>query len=103
MVRSLFDRHGSTVVFFGRFVDAAFFAGTTRMPWRRFLIYNAARGVLWAALYTFASYGLGNAFHSVETALTVAVAAAATATISAESLVLRRRNRRHWSNRYHEH
>ena len=107
VVRNLFDRHGSTVVFFGRFVSilrtyAAFFAGTTRMPWRRFLIYNAAGGVLWAALYTFAAYGLGNAFHSVETALTVAVAAAATATISAESLVLRRRNRRHWSKRYHE-
>jgi hypothetical protein len=57
---------------------------------------------LWAALFTFASYGRGNAFHSVETALMVTVAAAATATISAESLVLRRRNRRHWSKRYHE-
>ena len=102
MVRNLFDRHGSTVVFFGRFVYAAFLAGTTRMPWRRILIYNAAGSVLWAALYTFASYGLGNALHSVETALTVAVAAAAATTISAEILVLRRRNRRHWWKRYRE-
>jgi len=99
VVRNLFDRHGAKVVFFGRFVSilrtyAAFFAGTTRMPWRRFLIYNAAGGVLWAALYTFASYGLGDTFRSIETELTVAFSAAAVLTIAAVIVVLRRRNKK---------
>jgi membrane protein DedA with SNARE-associated domain len=99
VVRNLFDRHGAKVVFFGRFVSilrtyAAFFAGTTRMPWRRFLIYNAAGGVLWAALYTFASYGLGDTFRSIETELTVAFSAAAVMTIAAVIVVLRRRNKK---------
>jgi len=97
--RILFNRHGDKVVFFGRFVSilrtyVAFFAGITRMPWRRFLIFNAAGGVLWAALYTFASYGLGNTFRSIETELTAAFAAVAVMTITAVIVVLRRRNKK---------
>ena len=99
VVRNLFDRHGAKVVFFGRFISilrtyAAFFAGTTRMPWRRFLIFNAAGGILWATLYTFASYGLGDTFRSIETELTVAFSAAAVLTIAAVIVVLRRRNKK---------
>ena len=99
VVRNLFDRHGAKVVFFGRFISilrtyAAFFAGTTRMPWRRFLIFNAAGGILWATLYTFASYGLGDTFRSIETELTVAFSAAAVMTIAAVIVVLRRRNKK---------
>src|SRR6185437_8582572 len=61
----LFRRHGGKVVFFGRFVAvlrawAAFLAGAGRMPWDRFLIFNAAGGILWAALYGFGGYILGN-------------------------------------------
>jgi len=41
---------------------AAFLAGTNRMRWPKFLSYNAAGGVLWAAACTFAAYGAGNAF-----------------------------------------
>src|SRR3989441_9881367 len=52
----LFDKHGSKVVFFGRFVSvlrifAAFLAGVNRMHWRRFLIFNAAGGIALAAVY----------------------------------------------------
>ena len=52
----LFMRHGGKVVFFGRFVAvlrawAAFLAGTNRMPWAPFLIYNALGGIIWATLY----------------------------------------------------
>ncbi|MDR3034997.1 MAG: DedA family protein, partial [Kitasatospora sp.] len=59
--RYLFDLHGVKVVFFGRFVSvlrtyAAFLAGTSKMRWRRFLPANAAGGILWAAIYTFAAY-----------------------------------------------
>src|SRR5258706_2179629 len=48
----LFRRRGGTVVFFGRFVAvlrmwAAFLAGTHRMEWKRFLLFNALGGIAW--------------------------------------------------------
>lgn len=60
----LFRRHGGKVVFFGRFVAvlrawAAFLAGTSRMPWPRFLAFNAAGGIVWATLFGTAGYVLG--------------------------------------------
>jgi membrane protein DedA with SNARE-associated domain len=96
--RDLFDRHGAKVVFFGRFVSilrtyAAFLSGTARMPWRKFLVNNAAGGILWAALYTFASYGFGNAFSSAQTLITWSLAGVAIATVMAIAILLRRRNR----------
>jgi membrane protein DedA with SNARE-associated domain len=64
--RYIFDRQGAKVVFFGRFVSvlrtyAAFLAGVNQMRWRRFLPANASGGILWAGIYTFASYLGGNA------------------------------------------
>jgi membrane protein DedA with SNARE-associated domain len=63
--RYVFDRHGGSVVFFGRFVSilrtyAAFLAGTNRMAWRRFVVFNAAGGIVWSAIYAFLSYTVGN-------------------------------------------
>src|SRR5467141_4757763 len=60
----LFDKHGSKVVFFGRFVSvlrifAAFLAVVNRMHWRRFLIFNAAGGIIWSTIYGVAAYLLG--------------------------------------------
>ncbi len=74
--RYLFRRHGGNVVLFGRFIAllrtfAAFLAGMNRMPWRRFLVNNATGGVLWAGLWTFGAYQLGNAAASVGTTVTV--------------------------------
>jgi membrane protein DedA with SNARE-associated domain len=97
--RDLFDRHGPKVVFFGRFVSvlrtyAAFLAGANRMAWRRFVTYNAAGGIVWAAIYTFASYNLGSAFSSAQTTITVALAAAAAVAITAAILLLRRQSNR---------
>jgi membrane protein DedA with SNARE-associated domain len=48
-----FDRHGGKAVFLGRFfgglrVTAAWIAGISRMPWWRFLFWNALGGVCWA-------------------------------------------------------
>jgi membrane protein DedA with SNARE-associated domain len=59
----LFGRHGSKVVFFGRFVAllrilAAFLAGVNHMPWRRFLIANAAGAVLWASVFGIGGFDL---------------------------------------------
>jgi len=46
-------RHGGKTVFFGRFVSilrytVAWVAGLARMPWWRFLFWNAAGGIVWA-------------------------------------------------------
>ena len=75
--RYLFDRHGGKVVFIGRFISvlrtyAAFLAGVNMMHWRRFLLYNAAGGILWAAVVTASAYLLGTAVHRVSTAITIA-------------------------------
>lgn len=69
VVHYLFARYGGGVVFFGRFVSilrayAAFLAGTARMPWPRFLFFNAAGGVVWATLYGLGAYALGRAIES---------------------------------------
>src|ERR1700677_3221916 len=63
----LFQRHGGKIVFFGRFVAllrafAAFLAGVNRLPWPRFLIFNALGGVVWATLFGTGGYVLGHAF-----------------------------------------
>lgn len=64
----LFLRHGGKVVFFGRFVSvlrawAAFLAGVDCMPWRRFLVFNASGGILWAVFYGVGAYLLGEEIH----------------------------------------
>jgi len=66
----LFLRHGGKVVFFGRFVAvlralAAFLAGANRMTWLRFVTFNAAGGVVWAAAYGAGAYLLGEQVHRV--------------------------------------
>lgn len=60
----LFKKHGGKVVFFGRFVAvlralAAFLAGTNRMQWPRFLVFNALGGIGWATIYGLGGYFLG--------------------------------------------
>jgi membrane protein DedA with SNARE-associated domain len=56
-------RHGGKTVFFGRFIailrfTAAWVAGLGRMPWWRFLFWNAAGGIVWAtAVGLVAFYG----------------------------------------------
>ena len=53
LAQYLFLRHGGSVVFFGRFIAllrifAAFLAGVNKMNWNRFLLANAAGGIIWA-------------------------------------------------------
>src|SRR5437667_11723310 len=64
----LFLKYGGKVVFFGRFVAVlrafdAFLAGTNRMPWPRFLLFNATVGIVWATLYGLGGYFLGDNIH----------------------------------------
>ncbi len=60
-----FERHGDKTVFFGRFVTvlrawAAFLAGTNRMRWPKFLVFNAAGDIIWAIVYGLLGYTLGH-------------------------------------------
>jgi membrane protein DedA with SNARE-associated domain len=64
----LFLKHGGKVVFFGRDVSvlrawAAFLAGTNRVRWPRFLVFNAAGGIVWATLYGLGGYFLDDNIH----------------------------------------
>src|ERR1700682_6118155 len=66
----LFLQHGGKVVFFGRFVSilrayAAFLAGTNRMPWWRFLLFNAAGGIVWATVFGTGAYVLGTQINNI--------------------------------------
>jgi membrane protein DedA with SNARE-associated domain len=61
-----FARHGPKTVFIGRFVavlrvTAAWVAGISHMPWWKFLIWNAAGGIAWAAAVSVLSYEAGKA------------------------------------------
>ncbi|MFZ1879784.1 MAG: DedA family protein [Gaiellaceae bacterium] len=61
-----FDKHGAKAVFFGRFiaflrVTAAWLAGISHMTWWRFLIWNAAGGILWAIGISLLAYEFGKA------------------------------------------
>jgi membrane protein DedA with SNARE-associated domain len=67
----LFARHGGKVVFFGRFIAvlralAALLAGINVMPWKRFLFFNAAGGVVWAVLFGVGGYLFGEQIERVK-------------------------------------
>ena len=72
----LFRRHGGKVVFWGRFVSilrtwAAFLAGTNQMAWGRFLVFNAAGGIVWATLYGVVYYEFGAALRRLSTTIDI--------------------------------
>ena len=61
---AFFRRRGSAAVFFGRWlpglrVVASWLAGANRMPWRRFLLWNALGGIGWASTVGALAYLLG--------------------------------------------
>ncbi|MHB8330748.1 MAG: DedA family protein, partial [Candidatus Dormibacteria bacterium] len=92
--RYVFDRHGTKVVFFGRFVSilrtyAAFLAGTSKMRWRRFLPANAAGGIVWAAIYTFVSYEAGTTLRHLSGKIDLALGVAAVVVIVAVLIAVR--------------
>ena len=97
--RYVFDNHGGSVVFFGRFVAilrtyAAFLAGTNRMPWREFLPFNAAGAIVWAALFSFGSYSFGNTLRHASGAINLILGAAAVVLLVVAVVVIRRQSKR---------
>ncbi len=94
-----FRKHGGKVVFFGRFVAvlrawAAFLAGSNRMPWDRFLIFNALGGIIWATIYGLGGYFLGDAVHRVTRPVGIITLILAIVIIIVSVIFVRRNERR---------
>ncbi|MFZ0649635.1 MAG: DedA family protein [Pseudolabrys sp.] len=95
----LFLRHGGKIVFFSRFVAvlravAALLAGANRMNWSRFLLANAASGVVWATLYGVGAYYLGKEAHFLTKYTGLAVAVAAIMLLGGAIILVRRQGAR---------
>jgi len=95
----LFLRHGGKVVFFGRFIAvlralAALLAGANRMTWPRFLVFNAAGGIIWASVYGLGSYYLGQQLHHVLGPVGIGLLAVAAVLVVGGFVFLRRHEKR---------
>jgi membrane protein DedA with SNARE-associated domain len=95
----LFGRHGGKVVFFGRFMPvlrmwAGFLAGVHRMPWRRFLAFNAAGGIAWATLMGSLAYAFGSSVVRQGGPMGIATFALGAAVLAGTTLAARRGERR---------
>jgi membrane protein DedA with SNARE-associated domain len=69
--RDILARRGGPAVFFGRFVAflravMPFLAGSAHMHYRRFLIYNAAGGLVWGIGTVLLGYLAGNSYAAIE-------------------------------------
>jgi membrane protein DedA with SNARE-associated domain len=96
LARYLFQRHGGKVVFFGRFVSvlrtyAAFLAGTARMPWLRFLAFNASGGIIWATAYGVGAYLAGDRINKLSKPVDFALGGVAVVVIVGLIILLRRK------------
>jgi membrane protein DedA with SNARE-associated domain len=92
---AIFQRHGGKIVFFGRFVAllrslAALRAGLNQMSWHRFVIFNAAGGILGAACYALAAFYFGKSIEAFTRPVGLAVLLV--------GIILLRRRRKIWSN-----
>ncbi len=92
-------RRGGSAVFLGRFVAffravMPFLAGAARMPYRRFLAYNAAGGICWGTGFVLLGYLAGNSYKAVEHAVGRGVALAVLAVVLLVVAAWRLRRRR---------
>src|SRR5471030_691836 len=95
----LFGRYGGGIVFFGRFVAvlraaAAVLAGVNCMPWRRFLVFNAAGGIVWAAMFGFGTYAFGGAMLHKSGSISLAFLIVAIAVFAGGLILIRRQEKR---------
>lgn len=66
-----FASHGDKTILVARFITglrvfAALLAGSSRMPWRTFAIYNMMGAVLWSFVITLAGYFFGRSWELLE-------------------------------------
>ncbi len=95
----LFQKHGNKVVFFGRFVAvlrawAAFLAGTNRMHWTSFLLYNALGGIVWATIFGLGGYFLGDRVQQLSGPVGIVALVAAAILLVVFFIFLRRNEKR---------
>src|SRR6476661_3284239 len=99
--QDLLRRRGGAAVFLGRFT--AFFravmpalAGTSRMPYGRFLAYNAAGGLVWGIGFVLLGFLAGNSYEAVAQAAgrELAIVVAAVAVVAFAVWHFRSRRRR---------
>jgi membrane protein DedA with SNARE-associated domain len=84
--RAYFERRGGAAVFLGRFVGAAravvsVVAGMAEMPYRRFVVWNAAASLVWTSAVVSAGYVFGRhvdeLIGDIGVILSIAIASAA--------------------------
>jgi membrane protein DedA with SNARE-associated domain len=92
-------RRGGVAVFLGRFT--AFFrammpalAGASRMPYRRFLVWNALGGLIWGTLFVVVGYAAGASYHQVEKQVGRGIAIGLVALVVAGLVIWRVRSER---------
>ena len=82
--QSVLHRRGAVAVFLGRFIAVLrammpAVAGTTRLPYRTFVLYNVLSAVLWGVGYCLLGYAAGSAYAAIErtvgTGVAIAIAA----------------------------
>lgn len=98
-LEALFARHGGKTVLFGRFIGflramAPFIAGSSRMPYRSFVVYNVTGALLWAAACVLLGYFLGASWQLAERWVGRIGLIAGALVVVAAGLWLRRRRRR---------
>jgi membrane protein DedA with SNARE-associated domain len=90
-----FERHGGKTVFvarwiFGLRIFGAWIAGMVHMPWRIFVLWNAAGGITWCCTVIGLGYFFGHSLHVIEKVLGVG-GVVAVVTIAVVALVWWRR------------
>jgi membrane-associated protein len=84
--QAVVHRRGGLAVLLGRFVAilralVPAVAGTTRMPYRTFLIYNLLGGLIWGIGYCLLGYAAGSAYAAIERTVGTGVAIAVAVTV----------------------
>lgn len=98
--QAVLHRRGAAAVLIGRFIAVLralmpAVAGTTRMPYRTFAVYNAAGGIVWGIGYCLLGYAAGSAYAAVERRVGTGVAiAVAVVVVGAAAFWLVRRHGR---------
>ena len=97
---SFFTRHGGKIVIVARFIEGlrqanGIIAGITRMPWPRFVAFNALGAALWVGTWTAVGYLAGNHIQAIYTqASRYALYLLAVAGLAIIVLIIRHRLRR---------
>lgn len=104
--QDLIRRRGATAVFLGRFLALLralmpALAGSSSLPYRRFLVFNASGGIVWGVGFVLVGYLAGAAYKKVEHLIGTgsAIAFAALVVVAVIVWTVRRKRREHQAER----